>query len=67
MIFDMLFSGFKWYRKIRGGHWEKWYIGEPVCSTVWINNSHGERPIGAGCLEDCEDYNVKPTSIYPYR
>lgn len=56
IVFDLLFSGFKWYRKLVGGHWEKWWVHEPVCDYVWIKNDHGKRPIGVGSLEACEDY-----------
>lgn len=30
-----LFSGYKWWRKLVGGRWERWYVDHPVCSDVW--------------------------------
>lgn len=54
-ILDALFSGFRVYRRLRGGHWERWWIGEPVCASTWLRIEHGSRP-GLGCVrEDCHD------------
>lgn len=45
---DAVLSNFGWYRRMRGGHWEKWWIDSPVNSAVWLKLDHGERP-GLGC------------------
>jgi hypothetical protein len=26
---------FRWYRRLRGGHWERWCVDWPVCSNIW--------------------------------
>ena len=67
IMIDFMFSNFKWYRKLSGGHWERWWIDIPICDYIWVRNNHGTRPIGAGNLEACEDYNPKHDSNHPYR
>lgn len=32
---------FKWYRRLVGGNWEKWYVDYPVCADVWHHDSEG--------------------------
>jgi hypothetical protein len=32
----ILFSEYRWYRKILGGRWERWVVDWPVCSTMWF-------------------------------
>jgi len=55
-LLDYFFSNFRWYRRLRGGHWEKWYIDYPICSTIWFYQKHGERPgLGRG-TPICEDW-----------
>lgn len=66
---EVLFSRFRWYRRWRGGHWEKWWIMPPVASTMWLQGEHGTRPLGGGILDECEDY-VPPHALPgagPYR
>lgn len=38
-VIDLL-SMFQWYRKLRGGHWELWWIDAPVSSHVWLQKDH---------------------------
>lgn len=53
---DSIFSGFRVYRRLRAGHWERWFIGSPVCSAVWLRLPHGERPgLGEERLQ-CEQF-----------
>lgn len=66
-MIDFMLSDFKWYRKLCGGHWENWWVDPPVCSSVWVKNNHGRRPIGAGWLEKCEDYHPVHQTNHPYR
>lgn len=56
VAFDMLFDGYKWYRRIQGGHWEQWLIDHPHNTLMWLRNSHGVRPgLGVSRLA-CEDW-----------
>lgn len=55
-LLDSFLSGFRWYRRLRGGHWERFYVYPPVSSLVWTQREHGERPFGEGAAEDCEEY-----------
>jgi hypothetical protein len=66
-MIDFFFSGFRWYRKLQGGHWEQWWIDDPVCSALWIHNLNGTRPALAVNLLAAEDYNPKYSSNLPYR
>lgn len=34
-LLDSLFDRYRWYRKLCGGHWERWYI-DVVHSRLWI-------------------------------
>jgi hypothetical protein len=59
---DYWFSGFRWYRKWCGGHWEKWYMalvdGEKWFSVERCFDSGAERPTPL-CLGQpivCEDH-----------
>ena len=36
-LFVAFLSEYKWYRKLHGGHWEKWHIDHPVCSCIWLD------------------------------
>jgi hypothetical protein len=69
-IFDSTASRWRWYRRWQGGHWERWFIGPPVASTMWLQNVHGERPgLGVIC-DECEDWTPRkalPSSGSPYR
>lgn len=62
IVFD-LFVGFRWYRKWKGGHWEKWFT--PDTGQIWC---HVERCYKdyKGCRRPahwcrgtpiCEDYS----------
>lgn len=54
--FQALFGKWRWYRKLHGGHWERWFIAHPVMADVWLPNEHGERPgLGLG-RERCEEW-----------
>ncbi len=35
ILLDALLDRFRWYRRLRGGHWERWYVDHPVCAEVW--------------------------------
>lgn len=59
-------SGFRWYRKMKGGRWEKWFIDFPVGSDIWFHNLD-ERPGLARGLPEIEDYNPKVANSHPYR
>ena len=53
-LLDALFANFRWYRRLRGGHWERWHIDSPINSRLWLRNEHGERPgRGTPTCEDC--------------
>lgn len=34
-FFDALLDRCPLWRRIRGGHWERWYVDHPVCGLVW--------------------------------
>ena len=38
-ILENILSNFRWYRRLRGGRWEKWYVGYPVCASLWFHDS----------------------------
>ena len=58
---------FKWYRKLVGGNWEKWYIDDPIHGYIWFHSSEFEltkyngRPsmLCKGCPEIVEWYSLK--------
>lgn len=54
---EVFLSGYQWYRRWRGGHWERWYIDHPVCADIWFRNwPHGKRPgLGRG-RPICEEW-----------
>lgn len=33
-------SNYRWFRKLRGGHWEKWWIDMPVFSDTWLHTPY---------------------------
>lgn len=55
-FWDHLFSRFRWYRRMCGGHWECWHI-EQVWAQIWMQREeHGVRPpLGHG-NPICEDW-----------
>lgn len=55
LVLDILFSRFRWWRKLVGGHWERWWI-EGVMSEVWMRREHGGRPAGAYGSPVCEEW-----------
>ncbi len=62
-LLDHLLARFRWYRRMRGGHWEQWWIDMPIAATVIMQNSHGTRP-GLGVVRDwCEDYTPPPPQL----
>jgi hypothetical protein len=61
---DAFLSGFRGYRRWRGGHWERWWV-DCCQSEVWIRLRPSELPCHAsrgtrpGCCFGspvCEDY-----------
>jgi hypothetical protein len=67
MISLFLFSGFRWYRKLKGGEWQKWWIKDPVGTDIWFHNLNGTKPALAVLLLATENYNPKYSSNLPYR
>ena len=65
-VIDLL-SMFQWYRKLRGGHWELWWIDAPVSSHVWLQKDHHDVRPGLGRIYNCEDYSSRYSSKNPYR
>ena len=35
---DHWLSRFRWYRRRRGGRWERWFIDTPVGSWLWFRD-----------------------------
>lgn len=56
---DHWLSRFRWYRRWRGGRWQRWWIDTPVASDMWFHNpdwGRDDRPgLGRG-IPDEEDY-----------
>lgn len=46
VFLDAFLSGLAWWRRLRGGHWERWYVDHPVCANVWhrLDGCTRERP-----------------------
>lgn len=60
----------RWYRRWRGGLWQKWLIRPPVCASFWFQIRDGEdTPWGALMLDAEEDYRALPVlpCAGPYR
>lgn len=59
-LLDVFLSGFRWYRRMRGGHWELVYVRPPVSSDIWVQREHGSPMFFAesGPLA-CEDHTPK--------
>lgn len=38
-------SGWRWYRKWIGGHWERWYLDTPMNTMHWFHHAY--------CREEC--------------
>jgi hypothetical protein len=34
---DAICGKWQWWRRLRGGHWERWYADFPVCADVWLH------------------------------
>jgi len=47
-------SGLRWYRRWRGGHWERWYV--EMVGLIWLRRDHGTRPPGGHGTPECEDW-----------
>lgn len=55
---DYAFSRFQWWRRMRGGHWEQWFIDWPVGDDVWLQSDHGTRPgLGVALTAACEEWS----------
>jgi hypothetical protein len=39
--YTMGLSGWRRYRRLRGGHWERCYV-KPVCGEMWFRQDHDE-------------------------
>ncbi len=58
---DRLLGGFRWYRSLCGGHWEKWYVVvadvDAWFQTDGCHEQTGRRPMALcfKCLV-CEDH-----------
>jgi hypothetical protein len=59
---DRWFSGFHWYRKWCGGHWEKWYVALADCEG-WLqtdrcfhDGAKRPSPLCLGAPLVCETY-----------
>jgi len=65
----MMKHDFKWYRKLVGGHWERWWVDAPFSTHVWLqqNSCMAHRPPLGMICDECEDYHPKHTSNHPYR
>ena len=55
-------GGYKFIRKLIGGHWEYWYIEAPIYGWVWIPTKQciilGARPNSQMLYcGNCEDYD----------
>ena len=55
------FSGFRWWRRLWGGHWERWYC-DPCHGFLWFCNQHGTRPGACFGTPLCEDYDMPLTT-----
>lgn len=57
---DAFLSGFRWYRRWRGGHFECWWV-EPCHGFVWLreprcNEAAGTRPPACFGTPTCEEW-----------
>lgn len=34
-LLDGFFGHFRWYRRLRRGHWERWWVDSPVNDEWW--------------------------------
>lgn len=57
---EIPFASFRWWRRLWGGHWEKWYV-DPVHCELWMLNEHGTRPGACFGRPQCEDYSMPLT------
>lgn len=66
--FSFFLSNYQSYRKWIGGHWERFWIGSPVCGYLWVSCEHDSGFDGVFCHRiSCEDYHPKYESNTPYR
>lgn len=51
-------SDFRWYRRLIGGHWERWWM-DVIHADVWYHRPHdGTRPhVLARGTPTCEDWS----------
>ena len=61
-LLDYLFDRFRWYRRMCGGHWERWY-NDVTHSDIWHNRRGCHVSIGRPACSFgtpiCEDYPVQ--------
>ena len=57
---ELLFSNYKWYRKLTKGYWERWWV-DCTCSYIWMKfdkpHVDGQRPAG------CEMWKSGPAPV----
>jgi hypothetical protein len=68
---EYLFSGFVWYRRFHGGHWELWWndltksemwMPVPECTQLEHNVVRSIRPPCCYGTPRCEDYKAVPNA-----
>jgi hypothetical protein len=56
---------YKFFRRLAGGRWEKWYVDVPICSLIWhhdsdgLGHSDGRPSVLCRGTPTVEDYNKK--------
>lgn len=69
--FDSALGSFRWWRRLRGGHWERWFIDAPVGTRLWhrverCSYDTQQRPSAlARGAPDCEEYVYFESSYRP--
>ncbi len=63
---DALFGGWRWYRRLIGGHWENWWLDTPAtwrwyrmpwgCANLQSGGT-ATRPAGAHGTPECETWS----------
>lgn len=55
-LLDGVLANWRWYRWLRGGHWELRYVKPPVSSAMWVQTECSEYHLGSTGPYACEDY-----------